>query len=261
MKIIKEFLPPILIRKLTGLFYGWSGNYETWNDAQKKAIGYDSEKILKKIENALLKVKNGEAVCERDSVLFDKIEYSFPLLSALMTVALENDKKLNVIDFGGSLGSTYFQNRLFLNSLDAVSWNIVEQSHFVEKGKELFADENLKFYFSIEDCLKENKPDIIIFSSVLQYIEKPYDLLEEVFKHKTKYIFIDRTAYFSEEEDRITLQKANPKIYNASYPCWFFNEAHFLEKFKASYDMVFDFTTSDRSNIKSVFKGFLFRLK
>jgi putative methyltransferase (TIGR04325 family) len=261
MNKIKEYIPPVLLGKLTGLFYGWHGNFATWDEAIKNSTGYDADIIFELVKNAILKIKNGEAVYERDSVLFDKIEYSFPLLSALMLISSENNKKLNVIDFGGSMGSTYFQNKYFLNSLDVVNWNIVEQSHFVEKGNELFADNKLKFYNSIDDCLKEHTlPDIIIFSSVLQYLENPYQLLNDIFKYKIKYIFIDRTA-FIKGNDRITVQKVNPKIYKASYPCWFFNENDFFEKFNTSYQMIFDFNTNDRANIRSVFKGFLFMLK
>ena len=45
-------------------------------------------------------MKNGEAVYERDSVLFDEIQYSWGLLAGLQKAALENDGKLCVLDFG-----------------------------------------------------------------------------------------------------------------------------------------------------------------
>ena len=65
---------------------------------------------------------------------------------------------LSVLDFGGSLGSTYYQNKKFLDSLDDVSWNIVEQKHFVDAGKEDFEDERLRFSYDIESCVvKKNQ--------------------------------------------------------------------------------------------------------
>ncbi|MDV3001980.1 MAG: hypothetical protein N5P05_003586 [Chroococcopsis gigantea SAG 12.99] len=79
----------------------------------KDAEGYDKDIILETVKNSLLQVKEGQAIYERDSVLFDKIEYSFPVLTMLLKVALENDSKLSVLDFGGSLGSHYFQYRNF----------------------------------------------------------------------------------------------------------------------------------------------------
>ena len=80
--------------------YGWFGNYSSWQDAKKDSVGYDSDLILEKVKNSLLKVKNGEAIYERDSILFDKMEYSWPLLAALLWIANKNMAKLNIIDFG-----------------------------------------------------------------------------------------------------------------------------------------------------------------
>lgn len=159
-EFIKLFVPPLLVQgcrvlrgKLRNNSYGLSGYYHTWGEAIHNSTGYDSEIILEKTKTALLKVKNGEAVYERDSVLFDKVQYAWPLLSSLMWVAAQAKGKLNVLDFGGSLGSTYFQNRAFLRRLSDVRWNIVEQPKYVEMGKKWFEDDHLKFYLRIEDCL------------------------------------------------------------------------------------------------------------
>ena len=104
---LKYYIPPILydaIDKLLNYKYGWKGNYKTWQAALDNSSGYDSDLILQKVKDATLKVKKGEAVYERDSVLFDEIEYSWPLLSGLMLAAAKRNGELNVLDFGGSLG-------------------------------------------------------------------------------------------------------------------------------------------------------------
>lgn len=261
MNFLKDYLPPILIRKITGFFYGWHGNYKSWTEAKKHSLGYDSDYILNKVKDALLKVKNGEAVSERDSVIFDKIEYSFPVLSAILWIAIQNRGNLNIIDFGGSLGSSYFQNKKFLNSLSKVNWNIVEQNKFVECGQKYFQNEQLKFFETIDECIHSQQPYAILLSSVLPYIEKPYELLDSILKQNFRYIIFDRTPFVPSKEERLTIQKVHPAIYHGSYPCWFFNEEKFLEKFKERYELITDFYSSDRANIKSVFKGFLFRLK
>ncbi len=61
---------------------------------------------------ATRKVVAGEAVYERDSVVFDHLEYAWPLLACLLQIAAER-RSLRVIDFGGSLGSSWRQNRRF----------------------------------------------------------------------------------------------------------------------------------------------------
>ncbi len=151
--MIKEFIPPILLKYLTGFLYGWKGNYSTWDEAKKKCSGYDSEIIFSKVKSASLKVKNGQSVFERDSVIFDKIQYSFPLLSSLALIAQQNNGKLNVLDFGGSLGSSYFQNKNMFSRTKEFNWCVVEQPHFVREGLHSFADNNLHFFLLSEGLL------------------------------------------------------------------------------------------------------------
>jgi putative methyltransferase (TIGR04325 family) len=115
---------------------------------------------------------------------------------------------LNLIDFEGSLGSSYFQNRKFLMQLKELKWNIVEQKKMVECGRKYFENEYLKFY-----CIKEQNPDAIVLSSVIQYIEKPYSLIGKIINYKFDFIIIDRTPFIEGDKDRLTVQKVSPKIY------------------------------------------------
>lgn len=259
--LIKDIIPPILLRKISGFFYGWHGNYKNWHAAKNKSSGYDGEQILQKVLEATLKVKNGETAYERDSITFDKPEYAFPIITALLWIAHQNNGEINLIDFGGSLGSSYFQNKKFFNNLAKVNWNIVEQKHFVECGKQYFENEKLHFFENIEQCLSKQNSDTILLSSVLQYLEKPYELLEYIFQQKFKYIIIDRTPFLQKKNDRITIQKVHPKIYKATYPCWFFNEQKFKDCFTPNYELIAEFNALDTANIKSQFKGFIFKRK
>lgn len=261
--LIKDLIPPILIKIFQGrqIKCVWSGDYKSWKEAQKASKGYDSDVILEKVKKALLKVKKGEAVYERDSVLFDEIHYSWPVLAGLLWIASQNGNKLNLVDFGGSLGSSYFQNKKFLTHLDKLHWNIVEQEKFVECGKHYFENEHVKFYCSLDECLNKQHPDTILLSSVIQYMEKPYDLLSEVMNKGFIYIIFDRTPFMEKRDDRITVQKIPLEIYQASYPAWFFNQGKFLQFFSEKYELISDFESADRANVASVFKGFIFRLK
>jgi putative methyltransferase (TIGR04325 family) len=256
--ILKKILPSFLTRFVSGLFYGWHGNYSSWDEAKKWCTGYDSKIILEKVKSSLLKVKAGKAAYERDSVLFDEVQYSYPVLSGLMWIAAQNKGKLNVMDFGGSLGSTYFQNKFFLESLSEVNWCIVEQSQFVDSGIESFADKKLHFFYTIEDCLKSFEINVVVLSSVLQYMEKPYGLLDQIMLHGIQFLIIDRTPFIN-ADDRITVQKVNPGIYKGSYPCWFFNEEKFISAFSGEYNLVLKFDALDKANIPSRFMGFIFQ--
>ncbi|MDR0605805.1 MAG: methyltransferase, TIGR04325 family [Bacteroidales bacterium] len=260
-QLILKYIPPKLFVLLKG--WGWSGNYKSWQEAEKKSKGYNAPNILECVKTATLKVKNGEAIYERDSVLFDKIEYSWELLTALLWVAAQKNGELNIIDFGGSLGSTYYQNKQFLDRLKKVRWNVVEQSDFAEVGKETFQNEVLHFYDTIKNCYKATSEiDVILFSGVLQYLEYPYDTLKEAIEKNVKYIIIDRTGFTLKKDrqngDKITIQKVPQHIYKASYPCRFFNESRFVKFFNDNgYKLIVDFNALDKINYPSKYKGFV----
>jgi len=218
----------------------WSGSYTSWEEANAQCSGYDSELILQKCKASLLKVKRGEAVYERDSILFDEIQYSWGLLAGLQRVALEHSGRLSVLDFGGSLGSTYFQNRQFLSTVSSFEWSIVEQSHFVDCGKENFENDELQFFYTIEECLKKRKPNVLILSSVLQYLEKPYDWINRFLDLDIPYIIVDRTAIVATQNDILTTQHVPTDIYEASYPAWFFKQ-DFFNEFAPEYDLISTF--------------------
>ena len=65
----------------------FSGNYKSWEEAERDSTGYAGPEILRKTRAALLKVKAGEAAFERDSVVFKLMEYEFPLLAGLSRAA------------------------------------------------------------------------------------------------------------------------------------------------------------------------------
>lgn len=261
---IKQLIPPIfftVVKQLVHQKYGWHGDYKTWDEAKRVTTGYNNEVIFEKIKNAALKVKKGEVVYERDSVLFDKIEYSWPLLAGLMYIATIKKDVLKVIDFGGSLGTTYFQNRKFFEGLN-VKWRIIEQKHFVDFGNKEIVDDNIRFYESIQECLKEFIPDVVVLSGVLQYLEKPYDFLHELIEYKFECLIFDRTTFTLNNKDRLTVQRVPPWIYPASYPCWFFSESKFLGIILSKYDLIESFDIAwEITNIPAVFKGFIFKKK
>ena len=215
--------------------YGWFGDYATWQEASAECGGYDQEIILETVKDALLKVKYGVAKYERDSVLFDEIKICETLLYNLQKVADQHHGQLHVIDFGGSLGSTYFQNREYLKNITTCHWSIVEQPNYVAAGKNYLASDELHFYNSIKEAQQEHAHDVLILSSVLQYLPNPYDWMLEMKQFDFETIIIDRTAFVKREKDRITKQIVPPSIYEASYPAWYFNEEKFIEFWSDKY--------------------------
>ncbi len=243
----------------------WFGSYASWPSAMEKCGGYDDHEILEKCKNALLEIKNGTAVYERDSVLFDQKQYSWPLLASLQNVLL-TDARLSVLDFGGSLGSSYYQNRGFLGPLEKVQWTIVEQGNFVDCGRANFEDEQLKFLYTIDECKTLYNPNVLLLSGVLQCIDTPFEWIKKLLALKIETVIIDRTAMIADSK-RLTIQKVTEDIYKASYPCWFFNEGEFLNAFSAEYELLADFGSfadPDRESEdgkRMYWKGFILKRK
>ena len=245
MSRLKEFardlLPPVVVRLLQKRRSGglcFEGDFASWEEANAHCTGYDAKDILDKVLAATLKVKRGEAVFERDSVLFDEIEYSWPVLAGLMWAAARNGGKLNVLDFGGALGSSYFQNRNFLQSLTDVKWNVIEQSHYVEAGCKHIEDEQLRFYKTIEECLIENQPNVILLSSVAQYLKSPSEIISALQIESADCLIIDRTPFSDSKEDKLVIQNVPASIYKASYPMWIFSQSKFELELSANWNMV-----------------------
>jgi len=261
---VKDIVPPF-IYTIYGLLkpkkYGWLGNYPTWEEAQKACGGYDSDIIVEKVRYSLLRVKNGEVAYERDGVVFENPEYAWPLLSALL-LAYSQKQTLNVLDFGGSLGSTYFQHKKLFTLITSVRWNVVEQTKFVEIGKKDFQSDVLKFFYTVEECLVETSPNVLLLGSVLQYIEKPYELLTNLFSHNFEYVIINRTPFAKDNQHRITVQKVHPSIYNASYPSHLFSESEFISYIERSnYELIAQYSPENEIINELYLLGFILKLK
>jgi putative methyltransferase (TIGR04325 family) len=238
---LREWLPPIIvcwISGMKGVGNRFEGNYANWEEARAQCGGYDSKDILEKVLTATRKVKSGEAVYERDSVIFDSIEYTWPVTSGLMWAAARNNGQLNVLDFGGSLGSSYFQNRKLLEALPQVAWNVVEQPHYVEAGQEYIQDEQLGFYKTIDECLLENQPNVILLSSVLQYLEDPMALFKKLSSVNATCLIIDKTPFSSGSKDKLLVQRVPSSIYSASYPMWVFSMQKFLQILEPDWHII-----------------------
>ena len=206
------------------------GDYASWTDAKRDSTGYDDPVILERVTNAAVKVKQGEAVYERDGVTFDTSEYSYPVLMGILWVTARHGGWLNILDFGGSLGSSFFQNHTFLKNLPEYQWNVIEQPSYVNLGKSLFQDAFLFFFPDIRSCLESvNNLNVCLCSSSLQYIEYPYTVLAEMAEIPTvKCIIIDRTPFWDGKDDRLCVQVVPPDIYPARYPSWIFSKEKFV---------------------------------
>jgi putative methyltransferase (TIGR04325 family) len=241
--VMRNWCPYLVAQKFRrlvrrGASITFDGPFTSWQEAEQRSSGYDDSVILEKVLAASLKVKRGESVFERDSVLFDKVQYVWPVTAGLLWAAARESGRLSVLDFGGSLGSSYFQNHKFLGGLQSVRWSVVEQAHFVESGCEYIQDERLVFYPTIARCVAVEKPNVVLLSSVLQYLPNPYTVLDELVYSGAEVILVDRTSFHDGENDRVAIQNVGEAIYRASYPLWIFSKSSFMNYLSGSFELV-----------------------
>lgn len=262
-KVLKAILPPILVDALRsvclGKFYGISGCFSSWDEAEQyvqkeNGTGYAEESILQQVLAATQKVRTGHAVFERDGVLFYKQDYNYPFLAALfyaLNGCLSSGEHTCVLDFGGSLGSTFFQNQKLLAPFSC-RWHIVEQPHFVEAGRANVPE--VTFHESVESYIDQGgMPDVLLLSGVIQYFDQPYEYLKRMLAGNFKYILVDR-GFFNDREpdkDRLAIQTVSPSIYPAAYPVWLLSLDKVQNKMRnAGYVEIMHWESFDRMPVK-----------
>lgn len=237
----KELLPEFALGWIRARNATWRGDYPSWESVNQECSGYSDPSILKKTDAAMQLVVEGRAAYSRDSVVFDHIEYSWPLLAGLLW-SHSIQKKLRVLDFGGSLGSTYYQNKKFLAQLDH-TWSIIDQGEVAKLGKSKYQTSTLKFYESIDECVKSESINTLLISSTLQYLDEPIGFLTtQLNAHRFPVVLLDRLSIIDSNKNRITKQTVNESIYKATLPCWFFSEQKIFEVFERDYVLMESFT-------------------
>ena len=269
-RIARDLAPPVLLRAFRraatdARHIRFVGNYGNWQAALAASQGYASEAIFEKTRAAAIRVARGEAVYERDSVVLDRVEYSYPVIAALLRCACANDGRLRVLDFGGALGTSYRQFKAFRTPLRELQWSIVEQPRYVECGRTQFANDELRFFESIAAAVAHTKPNAVLLSGVLQYLEYPRRLIGEIATSTSATVIVDRTSCSALAEDVLTVQIVPPSIYDASYPCWIFSASGLLRSFGEKYRLDVTFTDTAHAWIgpKREFEiaGFVFEPK
>jgi putative methyltransferase (TIGR04325 family) len=256
---VKALIPPLLVdvlRRMRTPVVSFSGAYDSWQAASEDASGYDADSILARVVAATRKVAAGEAAFERDSVLFDEIEYSWPLLAALLYVAAAG-RSLRVIDFGGSLGSSWRQNRRFIDRLTVpVSWSVVEQPNFVAAGRQNFSNDVLRFHDSIAEAAVGGV-DVVLFSSSLCYVAEPARFVAEAWESGARFLAVDRLPLIRGSGDRIRLQHVHEPIYEASYPIRLFGSDTLFDSLFARWRLIEQWDSELQPDPASHCRGFL----
>lgn len=248
IEIARVWLPPALfsfIARWSGQALRWESVRLSWSETLRLSTGYDEDAILQRVVQATRAVVDGHAAYERDSVLF--LEPSAPphLLFPLLRHAMRYPGVLDVVDFGGSLGSTYRLCRPFLPEGLKVRWIVVEQPTFVAIGESEFSTNELQFVSSLENLPSPLGPRFILASSVLQYLENPSSILDALDLVDSATLVVERTPMWDGPVDQLTVQHVPPRIYPASYPCWIMSRSALLARWRSDWQVISDYVGSE----------------
>lgn len=240
---LRELAPPILartVRKVLGRGLRFEGDYASWAEASAASSGYDHEDIARRVHDAEAKVARGEAVDARDGVLFETLQFSLPVMAALMRAGARRGGALKVLDFGGAFGGLYRHYKA-LGVPGTVAWTVVEQPKLAAMGTADFQNAELRFVASLDEALASGAPDVLLLSSVLQYLPDPYALIRCLVETGAAHVVIDRTPCSELERDVLTVQTVPPSIYPASYPCWILARRRLVSSFAPAYRLWAEF--------------------
>ena len=212
-------------------------SFGSWTEAERASGGYNHQKILDQVTSATTEVLAGNACFERDGITFPLPDFRWPLIAGLLSVAAR-EGSIRVLDFGGSLGSTFWQHRSLLHGIDT-TWAVVEQPEFVLAGQQLDQSE-VRFFNTIQSATAEMSPNVVLLSSVLQYLPDPDSVLNELLRTQASTIILDRTPMSEAVENIPCIQQVPKNIYSASYPAWVFSR-QWLQHQLADWEIVAEF--------------------
>ena len=238
-----------LIFRLSGKIY-FSNEKKDWLSALRLSKSYDDRIIFDKVKNTYdnLTDKKSEFY-ERDGLILRSKPDEEELIKFLKD-KIDINNTIEVLDYGGSLGSRFFSNYNFIKK-NKIKWNIVEQENFVKYGRKFLQRKDLSFYNNLEECFNEKKINCVIFSGSIQYLENYLDVLKKIKTFNIRYIFFDNLPLSSYKDHKIYVQNISKKIYNSSYPIRIFSKELFLDEVKK-----LNFSFFDLNKKRTIFYGF-----
>jgi putative methyltransferase (TIGR04325 family) len=201
---------------------------------------YDNSNLIEYIFN---KAKQARKIShyEQDSIIFNKPRPNKLFIDFLLYDYIEKiqlNKKIKVLDYGGSFGNTFFSLENYLNL--KFDWNVFDQKKKIQLAKKTKVFKPVNFIYKHE--IKKNYYyDIVLFSTSLQYMDDPLLVLKEL-RNTSKIILINNLILSDTKKNYLRIERPDPTIYNYTYPCWFLSKANFLNSLKDYYKITLNKT-------------------
>ncbi|MDG2252934.1 MAG: methyltransferase, TIGR04325 family [Methylophilaceae bacterium] len=213
----------------------WEGVYESFYEAPKNTDFFNKRKWL----------EQEESKCDKKRRLFNNSDNSYIsklaltndyCLPSILSTMLTKNEVITVLDFGGGLGSLYYETLELTVNKKNIRFIIVENNSICSIGNDFFnADSNVEFLTELPKLKNDHKINLIHAGSSMHYVDDWKKLLDIFAKYQPKYmIFADLPA--GDIETFVTIQNQ----YGDKAPVRFWNLKEFVDIVEdKGYELIF----------------------
>ncbi len=201
---------------------------KNWESAVSGSSGYQSPQTINTIEGS-------DPVVDEDTTKHNFLgsryfQVASAILSGLNLEKLESDTTIRVLDIGGGLGEYFFLLHDNLPNLK-FEWLILETPALCQLAKTKHANSP---GVSWTDALNDSNQtfDIVLLSSVIQYVEKPFDLIETAMQ-KAPLLILNRLPLSTHAHNLVCIQRPGLLETKGSYPVHILSERLFMSYLSA----------------------------
>ncbi len=200
----------------------WEGTYPSFREVPAGGKGFSSPDWSRK---SLAKLRELRAP-ERAAVP-TAVAYSSTLLHAVASLALAENPKLKVLDFGGGLGLTYASLLKAAGDPVGLEYHVVENAEVCASARREFAgDSRVHFHEKLPEL---NGVDIVHAQSSLQYIEDWKGMIQLLAAYGARRMILTDVP-----AGEFQTYASAQNYYGSKIPCWFFNTEDFSAALEAS---------------------------
>jgi putative methyltransferase (TIGR04325 family) len=214
----------IILRAAASRFVGFT-KVKSWEVAVTKSSGYESTNVVEPVVRNTLSLK--EKLNNSASANSRYQQVATAMLHCMSAIGLEPGRIWRVLDVGGGGGDYFFYFQKFAPHI-RFDWVVLETTALSQAMQQLdqMKDDSISWIDQIEDGASHF--DVVLCSSVFQYVEKPQETLN-MLAQRTGLIIINRIPLVVGGESCVTVQRLWKAGQRGSYPAHFFGEEEFLQ--------------------------------
>ena len=210
----------------------WDGIYESFDRVPVVGDGFASEEWLGDMERYTRKAVT--AVRGDDAGVPENVPQHHALLAMLVATLASLDRPVRVLDFGGGMGIGAANLRRSMKAESVFEYLIVDNEESCERGRRLLRDFSwVEFMPELPQAVRS--VDVVVLSSVLQFVNKYEDLLERLAEVGPSFWLFT----FVPAGEIPTFASAQLNVPGSVLPVWFFNLKELIAKVEAlGYELI-----------------------